>query len=136
MNNQTTFLYGIGIGIIIGCIIATENFILSFITTYILAIWIARILLSCGVQSGSLLLSIIAPSPNDNKFIKETQLFDNSDIKINYNWYHNTIIIKKNLTAKIFLDGEKIENIIKDIFDNALIWDIFYQYKPLKIIYV
>lgn len=126
----------ISIGIIIGCIISTKNFILSFITTYLLGIWIARIILSCGVQSGSLLLSMITPSPNDIKFIKETQLFDNLDIKINYNWYHNTIIIKRNLIAKIFVDAETVENIIKDIFDYVLIWDIFYQYKPLKIIYV
>jgi len=113
MNNQTTFIYGIGIGIIIGCIIINKSFILP---TYILAILIARIILSYGIY-----------------YIID---IDKSDIKCYYNWYHNTIIIKRNFRAKILIDSDKIENIIKDEFDKALIWDIFYQYQPLKIIFV
>lgn len=123
-----------GIGIIIGCIISNGNIIMTLIASYLISAWITRVLISYSIQTGAKGINFVM-NPVHDAMLKETQLFDNPNISLDYNWYHNIVTVKKNLSATIFTSTDKIDTSLRKMFNDMLFWDVLYHANPLKIVY-
>ena len=128
-------IFYLGMAFVIGYMIGTIDVINFLFFTYVTLIWSARVTIS--YHAASIMI-------DDNSMIKpiyiltgeEISFFSDSKITFDYNWYRNEVYITRNFMAKIKVDNDKLEFIIKKYFNKVLCWDIFYQYKQLKIIYL
>jgi len=122
-----------GAGLLVGYFIGNKSgFVNATIIAYLTSVLICRSAISLAVNSIGVNGNLIGFLPDVLK--EEGQFLSNPNMSFDYNWWSNTIIVKRNMTSKIVHDGDKITFAIRKIFNALLCWDVFFHYRPLKII--
>lgn len=121
-----------GSAFLLGYLIGNAGFSSFCFTSYLTYIWLTRTTLSfcfSALMVEDFMIKVAKLSKDEFSIISDPR------ITFEYNWYHNKITVRKNVLAKIFTDADKLDFVLRKIFNSLLCWDIFYQYKPLEIVH-
>lgn len=130
MDDNSKLMFGSGL--VLGYVMSGKSSLFNFlITVYIMSIWGSRSAATFILNSIEFRKQYLTFFPHEKEL---TTFFDDATISFEYNWWHNTLTIKRNFVAKWTYDSDKIEYCFKKLLNMIFCWDAFYQFRPLKVI--